>query len=388
MRSVSNKIILIAASALCTTLIACGGGGSGGSDNSTDLTSSNSEISTNYQFSNDDLNAYLENRSQWQKSVNVTYDGETYNKIISAIDPDDDDDFTYMVLSNSNGDKEIGLKLLNKGSEQQDQLCAIGQANGFRDLFSCQDSEYSESETDMFLDSTTITTSKSISLSYDLSSIKYVRYLGSTKLKSSLQPDGSMIVTTHAWFADYIDSIQLPPRGYDSTSTLGITTYQQLKHLSDSPNWPASNVVLKFDSHISGSVDDDINMYTGLLIREKGVNTAIDTTKSGVGVASGGTDLFSAGVKRQVTLLEGETLTSTKAIGVHSWNDENGTEATQIPYTDESHIKQATYFNQMLGDKGVSFYIFTIKSAPASSIYYVTNAESELYNLVTDINYQ
>lgn len=373
---------------MCAFLTACGGGSS---DNSTVTT--DSEIKTNYEFTEGKLNTLLEEVDKVQKSVNLTYEGETYSKIIAAPFPSEDEvTFLYIILENTNGDKEIGLKLLEPSTDDASiENCLVGFANQTNnDSFSCKESDYSQSENIMTLSGTTLKENKPISLSVDLDYLEEVISLGSTKLVTTLQADGSMIVSTQNWLTPYITPLNIGPDSNNNIgSSLGATTYQQLKKATQNPIWPDGNVTLQFSSHILGSTDDDINMYTGLLIREKAMNTLIDTSSpDGATVASGGTDLFSAGVKRQVKLnTPDETLANTNVIGVHSWSTDDK-EATEIPYTDEAHIKQATYFNQMLGDKGVSFYIFSIKSAPASSIYYVTNAESELYNLVTDINYQ
>jgi hypothetical protein len=52
---------------------------------------------------------------------------------------------------------------------------------------------------------------------------------------------------------------------------------------------PSLKLILVFDSKTDGSSDDGINMYTGLLIQERQMNTLVSTSGSAF---SGETDLF------------------------------------------------------------------------------------------------
>jgi hypothetical protein len=134
---------------------------------------------------------------------------------------------------------------------------------------------------------------------------------------------------------------------------------------------------------VNGSLDDDINMYTGLMIRDNNMTTVV--TESGA-VFSGGTDLFAAGSSRILQRsTKIEAIENNQQIGVHSWGDGDGTTALDIPYTDDSHRKQATYFETMLGDTGVDFYIFTLEAAPFDGEHWVTRSESDTYGLITEI---
>ncbi len=91
-------------------------------------------------------------------------------------------------------------------------------------------------------------------------------------------------------------------------------------------------------------------------------------------VASGGTDFFLAGNKR--TIEDGAKL------GVHSWQDSTGTEAKDLPKDSPEHQMNRTYIEEMLGVD--DFYWYTIYSASANDIYYMTNEEVKKYNMVTE----
>ena len=141
-------------------------------------------------------------------------------------------------------------------------------------------------------------------------------------------------------------------------------------------------MTLKFNNHIGGSADDDINMYTGLMIKDNNMTTMVTATGS---VFSGGTDLFTAGNLRILQRSnKAVAIEKNQQVGVHSWS--NGQDsAKDIAYTDESHRRQATYFNTMLGDQGVDFYIFTLDSAPADGAHWLTKADSDKYSFITRI---
>ncbi|WP_108651841.1 hypothetical protein [Dongshaea marina] len=164
-------------------------------------------------------------------------------------------------------------------------------------------------------------------------------------------------------------------------TTLGVSSYLDIAQILESKGIN-QNITLEFDNFVGGSVDDDINMYTGLMLREYEVKTRLSAKGS---VASGGVDLFSAGVERSVTLKKnGFSIADNQRFGVHSWDDEDDKkQATDYPLNHPAHSPQATYFKRMLGDKGVPFYLFTIKAAPADGMHYMTRAELDRYQLIT-----
>ena len=152
--------------------------------------------------------------------------------------------------------------------------------------------------------------------------------------------------------------------------TLGTITYNQILDL----NANERGVHTLLLEEIDGSVNDEVNVETGRLIREAGYTTWVDSDSK---VYSGGVDLFCAGKFRKV---------DTGAIlGVHSWCCGNsGEEAHEIPEDDPQHDLQTQYFTEMLGDLGKEFYFFTIYAAGADDIHVMTASEIEHYQLATE----
>jgi len=144
-------------------------------------------------------------------------------------------------------------------------------------------------------------------------------------------------------------------------------TFKQLKKvLSENPQ---IDTLLLLDC--PGSLNDEVNIPMCHFVREKGLNTKVTKESH---TASGGTDLFLAGVKRYYQ--EGAR------IGVHSWQDSSGKEAKDIPKEDKSHKMFTEYTNKMLGSD--DFYWFTIYAAPARGMYYMTQEELEKFQVITD----
>ena len=137
------------------------------------------------------------------------------------------------------------------------------------------------------------------------------------------------------------------------SGSLGTRTYNQLfdllQHRDD-----LSELYLV---DISGSINDDINVQTGRLIRRAGLTTIVP---AGSTIASGGVDLFCAGEQRLID--------SDARLLVHSWGGEIDGEivsAHELPKDHPGHVAQLSYFTAMLGDpNGSDFYWFTIHSAP------------------------
>jgi hypothetical protein len=149
--------------------------------------------------------------------------------------------------------------------------------------------------------------------------------------------------------------------------TLGTLTYIQIEELIKN----STEVDTLELQEISGSINDEINMHTGRLIRGAKLTTFVP--KSG-NVNSGGVDLFAAGFKR---IYEAGGI-----VGVHAWCCENGQSAHLLAKDDPAHGAQLTYFREMLGKAlGPEFYFFTINSAPAKDIHHMTEAELAKYLL-------
>lgn len=125
-------------------------------------------------------------------------------------------------------------------------------------------------------------------------------------------------------------------------------------------------------TNVPGSMDDDANLEAAHWLRQQGVNTYIP---QGGSVASGGTDLFTAGVKR--------VLNADSVVGVHSWGAGPGRNGNQVPKDSPEHQIYLDYYAAM----GIpaEFYWFTLQSADAHNIYNMTLDEIETYRVATDI---
>ncbi len=131
--------------------------------------------------------------------------------------------------------------------------------------------------------------------------------------------------------------------------------------------------------NIGGSLSQ-LTTQTGLLLRKHGLNTKVLTVNKGddTDIASGGVDLFTAGVLRNID--KGSKL------GVHSWSsNEEGKEIQAKDYAknDKAHHDQILYFTTMLGfEKGYDFYFFTINVAFGDNMHTMTLKEIEKYNFI------
>ena len=87
---------------------------------------------------------------------------------------------------------------------------------------------------------------------------------------------------------------------------MGKTFHKQfVKFIANNPD--IKDVVLE---NVPGSINDEWNVKTCLLLHEKGMNTILLPTSE---IASGGVDLFISGNKRMIA--------NGAKIGVHSWQD-------------------------------------------------------------------
>ena len=121
---------------------------------------------------------------------------------------------------------------------------------------------------------------------------------------------------------------------------------------------------------VPGSIDDEVNLEASKVIRTHGINTYIP--ENGM-VASGGTDMFLAGVQRTAHI--------TAKIGVHSWG--GGSEkATDLPKDHEEHKKYLDYYKEV----GIpaEFYWYTLEAAPADAIHWMLPHEIEQYQVTTE----
>ncbi len=152
--------------------------------------------------------------------------------------------------------------------------------------------------------------------------------------------------------------------------TLGTHAYNQIIEINS--DYPAVRTIVLME--IPGSLNDEINVETGRLIREAGYTTDLRSTSE---IYSGGVDLFCSGLNR--------TAETGATIGVHSWCCYDGVTADQLPMDSPGHDSQLSYFSEMLGDDiGPDFYFFTLQAAPFDGIHEMTDEEIEQYQLITD----
>lgn len=122
---------------------------------------------------------------------------------------------------------------------------------------------------------------------------------------------------------------------------------------------------------MGGSMNDDANIQLAYKVRAKKLNTYI----SSIGhVASGGTDLFAAGVKR--------TIEPGARLGVHSWA-QGSLQGASLPVGHSEHKPYIDYYKKMGLPDPSGFYWFTLKAAPAQGMHYMTPAEVSKYGLAS-----
>ncbi len=125
-----------------------------------------------------------------------------------------------------------------------------------------------------------------------------------------------------------------------------------------------------------GSEDDDANLALARMIRAAGIATHIP---AGGSIRSGGVELFLAGKTR--------TAAPGAEIGVHSWQDSDGLEATDYPATDAVHQPYLAFYRDigMTDAQARAFYDFTNRAAAFDDVHMMTDAEVRLYGLLTGV---
>lgn len=150
--------------------------------------------------------------------------------------------------------------------------------------------------------------------------------------------------------------------------TLNAMTYDEIeRQLTENPG--LKTVILE---DIDGSIDDEANLQTAMLIHAAGLDTFVPA--DGI-IESGAVDLFCAGRNRIAE--------RGARIGVHSWADGDGVEGGEISRSSDEHQIYLDYFEAV--GCPVSFYWFTLEAAPASGIHYMTEAELIDYQVATEI---
>lgn len=121
-----------------------------------------------------------------------------------------------------------------------------------------------------------------------------------------------------------------------------------------------------------GSSDDRVNLQLSKRVHDLNINIHLLNNAE---IASGGVDFFLAGKKR--------TRGTGTRIGVHSWSD-GANEATDFPEGHANHLPYINYYKSIgFSDaEAKAFYYFTIKAAKASSIHWMTEAETVKYKML------
>lgn len=122
-----------------------------------------------------------------------------------------------------------------------------------------------------------------------------------------------------------------------------------------------------------GSTDDEANWDASKNIHAAGIHIHLP---SHAVIASGAVDLFLSGRKR--------TREAGSQLGVHSWSDGAGNEATDYPVGHEEHQGAIDYY-QAIGfslSDAEAFYYFTINAASAEDIHWMTDDEISFYKIL------
>lgn len=120
-----------------------------------------------------------------------------------------------------------------------------------------------------------------------------------------------------------------------------------------------------------GTENDDANFEVARMIRKAGISTHVPANGS---VRSGGVELFLAGLKR--------TYEKGAEFGVHSWVDEDGLEADDVPANDPINAAYIGYYQEvgLPPQTARAFYAFTNQTA-FNSIHYMTEQELERFQI-------
>lgn len=151
----------------------------------------------------------------------------------------------------------------------------------------------------------------------------------------------------------------------DSLFINGLSGKLLYKKLNIALNRKEKITIVVFEN-VPGSVNDYWNLKAGLLLHNKKVSTLL--TKNST-VESGGTDLFLAGKKLHID--------SHAKIGVHAWWGGKSIVPIELPKNHKEHQFFLDYYQQIGIDS--SFYWFTLRSASADDMHYMSAEEIEKY---------
>jgi hypothetical protein len=121
-----------------------------------------------------------------------------------------------------------------------------------------------------------------------------------------------------------------------------------------------------------GTENDDANLEVARMIRKAGISTHVPADGS---VRSGGVELFLAGIKRSYE--------KGAQFGVHSWMDEDGLQASDVPADDPINVAYINYYREVGLPPAVAkaFYDFTNQTA-FNSIHYMSDQELARFHIV------
>lgn len=121
-----------------------------------------------------------------------------------------------------------------------------------------------------------------------------------------------------------------------------------------------------------GTENDDANLEVARMIRRAGINTHVPSDGS---VRSGGVELFLAGLKR--------TYEKGAQFGVHSWMDEEGRQADDVPADDPINTTYISFYQEIGLPPALAraFYEFTNRT-DFDSIHFMSEAELAKYGIV------
>ncbi len=146
---------------------------------------------------------------------------------------------------------------------------------------------------------------------------------------------------------------------------LGKVSYHRMKQALRKHPHADTLVLLRSD----GSVFDEYNLKTALLIHERGMITRLTPYSR---IASGAVDLLLAGKTRVIP--------QGAKIGVHAWKNGEA-EGHLLPKTHQKHQMFLDYYRKVGVD--TSFYWFTLAAAPYRQIHWMTEEEIARFELRT-----
>lgn len=169
------------------------------------------------------------------------------------------------------------------------------------------------------------------------------------------------------------DVINLTPLSYstdqDKIYVTGVIDANSLESFKKAwraaPN--AKTLVLQ---SVPGSFDDDANLEFSQFIHDNGFNTLVPA--DGL-IASGGTDLFLAGISRIIE--------SGACVGVHSWGTDFGVQGRDLKRDHKIHEPYLNYYRAIGIDE--DFYWYTLDIATADDMHWMSASETRRYKMTT-----